>query len=475
MITRWDVLCNELGLKAVHATHDFFSSLIDAPVLFAEGAVTGAVFNPINGVEQLVNKATDAHLPPLEFTNQEKVNDSWAGKAGKFGGAIVSFVATEGSVSAVSGFSRGGVASLSATGVIQGGLLSRSDDKREGMDFVEDRLHNAAIDAATCATFGGVSKKLAPIYDGYGKPLVERIKLVATRDGISGAAGGVVHAGTSAILKEHRFPTSYELFVSAAGNAVFGMAVGAVAEPLQFWSDFKAPTISRSAEELTAARERIQRLLDLQHNPSSEFVARQTLQLERVHESLLDILERQRVKIRLTQKSIDVDPNLSKIRPRGYPESYTYENCPGFYERRSRQIVVAETSRPAPELPYIKNNRIDVSNHEVGHAFDEAFGVSASRAFREAHKADVSYLSNEWREKYFYYIQPKTEGAGASETVAELFESLHNGRNDIDALAFRSSFPRCMKLVAAEIDKVQRHKPTPYEVWPPMLWPRDGE
>src|ERR1700730_18435042 len=54
--------------------------------LFGEGVVTGALLNPINGVEQLVNHVAGTNLPPLEFTNQDEVNHSIAGKIGMVAG-----------------------------------------------------------------------------------------------------------------------------------------------------------------------------------------------------------------------------------------------------------------------------------------------------------------------------------------------------------------------------------------------------
>lgn len=445
--------------KAAHVLYEEAAAAGHQAALFGKGAVSGALLNPINGVEQLLNKAAGTHLPVLEFSNQDEVNNSWAGKAGKLGGTILTFVATDGAVSAATGFARGSAASLAMAGSIQGGVLNASDAKKEGLDFIKDRVENAAIDAVTFATMGGASKKLAPIFDGIGETIAERMSFAALKNGLSGGVGGVANAEATALLKKGRPARFEELRSSVETNALFGAGMGIVGEAVTSLAEALRPGLEAPAlteAELAATRLRLQKLVQVDNNVSPEFVARTTKALERVHDSILQELESQGIKIRVTPKLTDWDPKLAGENPRGW-KAGTWEQADGLYNPASREIVIAESCRPFALGPYMQSKRPGVARHELGHGVDDALGVlSRSPEFKAAHSADLAGIPKEWRSRLDYFMQPLQESAGRSEAFADLFAVLHGGPcNGGMARVLRQYFPQTLKVMASTLETLR--------------------
>jgi hypothetical protein len=199
--------------------------------LFGEGVVTGAILNPINGVEQIVNHVAGTNLPPIEFTNQNEVNHSIAGQLGMATGMVADVVLTDGVAAPLMGVEAGSVASLAVTGAIQGGIFTPSDDTKTGGSFFLDRVENAGIQAATFATMGGVASRLSGLTGGFASTLPSRALASALTNGVGGAAAGVVSAEGNA-LKHGQFATVDELAGSVGRNALFGAGFGAASSVL---------------------------------------------------------------------------------------------------------------------------------------------------------------------------------------------------------------------------------------------------
>jgi hypothetical protein len=446
--------------RAAQTIYDEIAEAGHQAALFGKGVVSGAVLKPINALEQLVNKAAGTHLHPLEFSNQTEVDNTLAGKVGNFGGTVLSFVATDGAVSAASGFARGGVASLSIAGALQGSLLHSSDEKMEGTTFFMDRLKNGTIDALTFATMGGARKCLAPFLDGIGETLTTRMYYAAIKDGISCGIGGMENAQATAILKNGRFATPAELKSSFQQNALFGMGMGIVGEAVASVAEVLRPGVEApvlTETELAATRARLRSLVHHDENVSQEFVAKTMQSLERVHDSVLEQLSSNGYKIRLVSKIIDYDSSLTNRTPSGWGFG-TWEMSNGLYF--SGDIVIAETARPFWLAPYMKSGRPGVARHELGHGLDDAMGqLSQSSEFKAAHKADVSRIPWEWRSRLEYFTQPENLNAGRKEAFADLFALLHGGPciGGMGRL-FRQYFPETLKVVEDRLKAIRTSK-----------------
>lgn len=196
-------------------------------MLFGEGVVTGAILNPINGVEQLVNHVGGFHLPPLEFSNQEEVDKSWAGRIGAVAGTAVDFIATDGAVSGLAGIEAGSALSLGITGAVEGGILTPTSSKAGG-NFLLDRLESAGIDGATFAVTGGVAGALSGAAgDAATASLTGRVVTNGLSTAVGGGAGGVVSAEATSLINQGKFASESDLVHQVSTNALLGGLIGA--------------------------------------------------------------------------------------------------------------------------------------------------------------------------------------------------------------------------------------------------------
>jgi hypothetical protein len=170
--------------------------------LLGEGALTGAVLRPINGIDQLASHVTGFHLPQIELPNQQEVNDSWAGKIGNVAGTVGDFVATGGAVSAATGLEAGSVSVLGISGAIQGGILSPGATDKSGGAFFLDRIENGAIGAGAYATMGLVAGKVAGALGGaVGESILGKVAAQGVAKGSGLAARTVAASESNAIIK----------------------------------------------------------------------------------------------------------------------------------------------------------------------------------------------------------------------------------------------------------------------------------
>jgi len=211
-------------------------------LLFGEGVVTGAILNPVNAIDQIVNHVTGWKLPELALTNQAEVNDSWAGKIGIVGGTIVDFVATDGAVSGVLGLEAGGMASLAITGAVQGGILTPSKSGESGGHFVLDRLKAAAVDSVTFATMAGVAGAVAGAAGGGSAIAAEATESAVTQttsvasrvltqsasNAVGGGVSGIVQAEGNSLLNKGKLASSTDLAQEVVTSTAFGGAFGAL-------------------------------------------------------------------------------------------------------------------------------------------------------------------------------------------------------------------------------------------------------
>jgi hypothetical protein len=139
-----------------------------------KGIVTGAVFNPVNGVSQLADKALGWHIPALKFDNQNDVNNSVAGNIGKVEGTMVNFIGV-GAVMApmdaalgVSGMAAGAL-NGGIIGGLWGGVFTPSNPKSR--HFWQERGEKALLGASSGSLGGAGGSELNAIGSKLGDSL----------------------------------------------------------------------------------------------------------------------------------------------------------------------------------------------------------------------------------------------------------------------------------------------------------------
>jgi hypothetical protein len=424
--------------------------------LFGEGVVTGAILNPINGVEQIVNHVTGMHLPPLEFTNQAEVNNSFAGKFGEIAGTAIDFVLTDGAVSAIGGIEAASALSLGITGAIEGGVLTPSKET-DGSSFFVGRLENAAIDAASFATMGGVGKAVAG-YLGGGAGLVDKVMAGAVSNAWGGMAGGAVAAEGQA-LTQGRNATVNEFANSIVQNALLGAAFGAGSElgfaGVRTISDaVKGPikpgdTVLPRVENASPRAADVAKLMEVKGNISSGFASDVVKAVGDLPPQVLKLLADNNVRISVAEKVADIDPSLVGQTPRGW-KSGKWENANGYYDPNTKQVVITEKNIPEGKSKLVQSGRVEgTARHEIGHAVDDMLNrYSQTADFQKAYQEDLSHIPQNLQTRLDYYIQSGKPTAGASEAFADIFAALHGGAsNASDTSLVLKYFPNTAKEV----------------------------
>ncbi len=429
--------------------------------LFGEGVLTGAILNPINGVEQIINNVAGTHLPPLELTNQEEVNHSIAGKIGIVGGTILDFVLTDGAAGAVMGVEAGSVASLAVAGAVQGGILTPSDSGKTGGAFFIDRIENAAIDAATFATMGGIAGKLGSAYQP-GAALGTRMLESATINGIGGAAGGVVNSEGTAILKEGRLATEAELRSAVlqggamgagfgAGTVALEAAVGAARGPVKPGDDIRA-RLNRGYNN----PDQVAGQIDIKSNVSQEFLNNVAGTMDRFPDQVRRFMVDENLRVQIAKQVTDVNPALKGQHPNGWSGG-TWENAEGYYYPTDGAVVTEYKLDNANRL--VRSDRVQgVARHEIGHGIDDHLtpftnnqtSMSQTPEFQAAWSADVAKIPPSELSRLEYYIQAtnKTPGRGASEAFADLFAAINGGSANAEESAYiMKMFPRTTSVI----------------------------
>lgn len=121
----------------------------------------------------------------------------------------------------------------------------------------------------------------------------------------------------------------------------------------------------------------------------------------------------------------DYAPELSGVRPRGWPPGATWDTVPGAYMPDKNAVVIATTGHGTPQGAHVPatgegHGSANLVIHEAAHAIDAATGASGSTAFNEARNKDIDGLTD-------YEKQPGA--AGQSETFAESAARYYGGGN----------------------------------------------
>lgn len=125
---------------------------------------------------------------------------------------------------------------------------------------------------------------------------------------------------------------------------------------------------------------------------------------------VLETLYKTGVKICVVNDSvIEYDPELSEVRPRGWPSGSTWDIVPGIFLSDSNTVVIATSEKYETGC----NNFV---LHEIGHAYDKSINYASyyDTFFKEAYDMELSKLDS-------YLKQPG--GAGKCEAFADSFEN----------------------------------------------------
>ncbi len=155
--------------------------------------------------------------------------------------------------------------------------------------------------------------------------------------------------------------------------------------------------------------------------------------------------------VRMAEFVVDAAPSLRNRRPRGWPQSATWNHSDAVHLPEAKLLVLAE-KRLTSNGQIVPSNRIPgVLRHEFGHAFDIAAGgtrgaYSTSSEFIACYRRDVNALRVEDEPLLGYYLQD--ERAGCQEAFAEAFAITFGGGSDVTRKQeFSRAFPRVLQHV----------------------------
>ena len=150
-------------------------------------------------------------------------------------------------------------------------------------------------------------------------------------------------------------------------------------------------------------------------------------------------------KITACLKITDAYPELKGVKPRGWPDGSTWDDCPGF--AKGRDITVAQTNRISTGK-FVETNRTGgIIRHEAGHAFDAVLSdISSSSDYLVAYNKYIAILKT--TEDYLDYDYLTQEGvAGRQETFAEVFAQLCGGHAGGSAIDPVTAFPNTTEII----------------------------
>lgn len=149
-------------------------------------------------------------------------------------------------------------------------------------------------------------------------------------------------------------------------------------------------------------------------------------ELEKLPAAALLTMARNGTKVVACRDNVtDYAPELSGVRPRGWPPGATWDTVPGAYMPDKNAVVIATTGHGTPQGAHVPatgegHGSANLVIHEAAHAIDSATGASGSTAFNDARNKDIGGLTD-------YEKQPGT--AGQSETFAESAARYYGGGN----------------------------------------------
>jgi hypothetical protein len=158
---------------------------------------------------------------------------------------------------------------------------------------------------------------------------------------------------------------------------------------------------------------------------TSEHAAIVAKRLDLLPPSIRDAMARHGIRVSVGQNSVtDVMPELSGVKPRGWPEGMTWDSVPGLYDNKSKTVVAAMRNGQIPEYGN-GHGSADLLLHEALHGYDRTHpsggSYSSTLDFMGAYRADKSNMTA-------YHTQAGT--AGRQEAFAEYGAQYFSGKLD---------------------------------------------
>ena len=176
-----------------------------------------------NGAAQWLNCVYGTHLPEMEIVPDHK--QSTAAMAGSIAGNAVIFMALSLGTRGIGSKGVGGTALRAGlTGAFMEGVLkpTAADDPHVCIT----RLENCLIGFATFASMGGTAEALSRTAL-FALPATRSLASTITYGGLSGIAGGLVHAQAEAWVKDRKFFANPSNYLSdTAHYGAFGVSCG---------------------------------------------------------------------------------------------------------------------------------------------------------------------------------------------------------------------------------------------------------
>lgn len=157
-----------------------------------------------------------------------------------------------------------------------------------------------------------------------------------------------------------------------------------------------------------------------------------------------------------------VAPEIASTRPAGWPNGATSEALGAVYDPARKIIAVGETHKA-----YVRDQVMEKSTENprletlraVGQAVDALTGISQTKAFKEAFRADEAELKEPGKVK-FYRDQKESENFAV--TFVDLFTGTQMKNPQATALA--KHFPRTAALVEQEVRALNEKQRPPVEM-----------
>jgi hypothetical protein len=357
--------------------------------------------------------------------------------------------------------------------------------------ILKDAAIGAAIGALTVATGGGFAVGLAIGAGAIAATEIAKHGLTGAPKGALGDAKGLIHAnegwthdtavvagpGQQTAQQEAEAQTGLEglgSFAAQAGAGVVGGiagGVGAEAAGLEgvipnvakaSLASVKANLASdaiidgepviEAGHRLTTTNPTVGRLIYINSPVSSAFLNRVVQTLDKMPPPVLKLLYTSGYEVEVGEKLTDISPDLKSVTPRGWAPGRTWDEADGGALGRS--IVVTEKMFSSDGGKILADRVEGVTNHETGHAVDDALGGSSDPSFVSAYDLDLSTMPESLKTGALeYYVQAARPGAGASEAFAEGFGVLQGGGADtsVGTAMFQQYFPNVLRNIQDQI------------------------
>lgn len=174
--------------------------------------------------------------------------------------------------------------------------------------------------------------------------------------------------------------------------------------------------------------------------------------LRGIPRNVLTYLYNRQVRVHVAATSLDENPKLAEVQPRGYEAGSTFRNVPAFWD--GRNVVVCTYAmrgeRNFWEPTYDLEGAV---RHEVGHALDKLLGgLSKEGEFGNCYSLDSNRMEPAMQEELKYYLQ-KGSG-GRSECFAECCATLFGGSQFRRTEDVRTNFSHTLHWVKVQLSKL---------------------